>query len=166
MPRNFINKRPNDPGIIPKFSTVLPFGLIYPCKNIKAREGGVHMSFSTRRWHVPSRNHKPSWGKLQFARSLYQSLSQFGPKIYHIMLVPCHDTMPSFMIFRRVLDLKELKNKFLNLSGRATTPRCLIFIPISCMGPINSPKDTHMIFFNKLWCIGACACSSNLNYAN
>ena len=27
------------------------------------------------------------------------------------MLVPCHDTMPSFMIFWRVLDLKELKNQ-------------------------------------------------------
>ena len=38
------------------------------------------------------------------------------------------------------------KTKFLNLSGRATTPRCLNFIPISCMGPRNSPKDTHVIF--------------------
>ena len=27
------------------------------------------------------------------------------------MLVPCHDTMPSFMIFSRVLDLQELKNQ-------------------------------------------------------
>src|SRR3954464_13593772 len=30
---------------------------------------------------------------------------------YRSMLVPCHDTMPSFMIFRRVLDLRELKNQ-------------------------------------------------------
>ena len=27
------------------------------------------------------------------------------------MLVPCHETMPSFMIFMRVLDLQELKIK-------------------------------------------------------
>ena len=27
------------------------------------------------------------------------------------MLVPCHETMPSFMIFRRVLELQELKNQ-------------------------------------------------------
>ena len=27
------------------------------------------------------------------------------------MLVPCHDTMTSFMIFRRVLGLQELKNQ-------------------------------------------------------
>ena len=69
------------------------------------------MSFRTRRWHVSSRNHEPSWEKLRFARSLYQSLSQFGQKNYHSMLVPCHDTMPSFMIFGRVLDLQELKNQ-------------------------------------------------------
>ena len=28
-------------------------------------------------------------------------------KYYSNMLVPCHDAMPSFMIFRRVLDLRE-----------------------------------------------------------
>ena len=27
------------------------------------------------------------------------------------MLVPCHDTMPSFMIFERVLELQELKTQ-------------------------------------------------------
>ena len=102
---------PNKPGIISKFSTILLFGLICLCKKIKAGDGSVRMSFRTRRWHVPSRNHEPSWGKLRFARSLYQSLSQFGQRIYRSMLVPCHDTMPSFMIFRRVLDLQELKNQ-------------------------------------------------------
>jgi len=69
------------------------------------------MLFHTRRWQVPSRNHEPSWGKLRFARSLHQSLSQFGQKNYRSMLVPCHDSMPSFMIFRRDLDLQELKNQ-------------------------------------------------------
>ena len=69
------------------------------------------MSFRTRRWHVPSRNHEPCWGKLRFTRSLHQSLSKSGQKNYHSMLVPCHDTMPSFMIFRRVLDLQKLKNQ-------------------------------------------------------
>ena len=27
------------------------------------------------------------------------------------MLVPCHESVPSFMIFRRVFDLQELKNQ-------------------------------------------------------
>ena len=44
-------------------------------------------------------------------KKLIPKLSQFGQKIYRNMLVPCHDTMPSFMIFRRVLDLQELKNQ-------------------------------------------------------
>ena len=69
------------------------------------------MSFHTRRWHVPSRNHEPSWGKLRFGRSLDQSLSQFGQKNYRSMLVPCHETMPGFMILSHVLDLQELKNQ-------------------------------------------------------
>ena len=37
--------------------------------------------------------------------------SNSAKKNYHSMLVPCHDTMPSFMIFKRVLDLQELKNQ-------------------------------------------------------
>src|SRR5215216_4930095 len=43
MPRNSINvqKRPNKPGIIPKFSTKLLFGLRCLCKKIKAREGNL-----------------------------------------------------------------------------------------------------------------------------
>ena len=61
----------------------------------------------TQRWHVPSQNHEPSWEKLSFARSLYQNLFLFGQFFYHNMVVPLHDTMPSFMIFRRVLDLQE-----------------------------------------------------------
>ena len=34
-----------------------------------------------------------------------------GQKIYHGMLMPLHDSMPSFMNFRRVLDLLESKNQ-------------------------------------------------------
>ena len=91
-------KSPNEPGIIPKFSMILLFGLICLCQKIKAGEGSVCMLFRTRRWNVPSWNHEPSWEKLRFARSLFQ----FSQKNYHNMLVPCHGTMPSFMILRRL----------------------------------------------------------------
>ena len=37
--------------------------------------------------------------------------SQIGQINYHSMLVPCHDTKPSFMIIVRVSDLQELKNQ-------------------------------------------------------
>ena len=135
---------PNQPEIIPKFSTVLLFGLIYLCKKIKAGEGSVRMSFRTQRWHVPSRNHEPSLGKLRFARSLHQSLSQFGQKNYRIMFVPCHDTMPSFMIFRCVLDLQKLKNQVFQYFQPSHNSQMFEFH--FCMGPRNSPKGTHVVF--------------------
>ena len=34
-----------------------------------------------------------------------------GTKIYHGMLMPLHDSMPSFMNFRQLLDLLEFKNQ-------------------------------------------------------
>ena len=43
--------------------------------------------------------------------SLYPNLPQMGQKIYHGMLMPLHDSMPSFMNFRRALDLLEFKNQ-------------------------------------------------------
>ena len=52
---------------------------------------------------------------LQGSSSLQEAYTKACPNsaknIYYNMLVPCHDTMPSFMIFRRVLDLQELKNQ-------------------------------------------------------
>ena len=48
---------------------------------------------------------------------------------------------------------------------QSTVPWCLKFIPISCMGPKHETKDTDLIF-NQFIFIGACACSSNLNYAH
>ena len=44
-------------------------------------------------------------------RSLYPNQPQMGQIFYHGMLIPLHDTMLSFMNFRRVLDLLEFKNK-------------------------------------------------------
>jgi len=38
----------------------------------------------------------------------YTKICSYSPNFfYHSMVVPWHDTMPSFMIFRRVLDLQE-----------------------------------------------------------
>ena len=41
----------------------------------------------------------------------YTKLVPIWPKNYRNKLVPCHDTMPSIMIFRRLLDLQELINE-------------------------------------------------------
>ena len=60
---------------------------------------------------VPYRKHEACCEKLWFVRSLYQNLPQMGQIFYHDMLMGLNDTMPSFMNFRRVLDLLEFKNQ-------------------------------------------------------
>ena len=69
------------------------------------------ISFRTQWWHVPYRNHEACCEKLWFVRSIYPNLPQMGQNIYHGMLMALHDSMPSFMNFRRVLDLLEFKNQ-------------------------------------------------------
>ena len=44
-------------------------------------------------------------------KKLVPKLVPIRPKHLRNMLLPCHDTMPSVMIFRRVLHLQELKNQ-------------------------------------------------------
>ena len=70
-----------------------------------------------------------------------------GQKIYHDMLMPLRDSMPTFMNFGRVLDLLEFKNQVSQcLRPRVTMAGCLKFIPISCMGPRNSPQGNECDF--------------------
>ena len=59
----------------------------------------------------PTENHHACCEKLRFVRSIYPNLQQMGQKFYHGMLMPLHDSMPSFMNFKRVLDLLEFKNQ-------------------------------------------------------
>ena len=59
----------------------------------------------------PTENHHDCCEKLRFVRSIYPNLPQMGQNLYHCMLMPLHDSMPSFMNFRRVLDLLEFKNQ-------------------------------------------------------
>ena len=123
------------------------------------------ISFHPQRWDVPYRNHDACYEKLWFVRSLYPNLPQMGQKIYHGMLMPIHDSMPSSMNFRRVLDLLEFKNQTSQrFAGNQQGPGVWISFP-SLAWDLEIHPRTHMWFFNQLWCIGAFACSSNLNYA-
>ena len=69
------------------------------------------ISFRPERWNVPYRNHHTCCEKLWFMRSLYPNLPQMGHNFYHGMVMPLHDSMPSFMNFRRILDLLELQKQ-------------------------------------------------------
>ena len=59
----------------------------------------------------PTENHHACCEKLRFVRSIYTNMPQMGQNLYHGMLMPLHDSMPSFMNFRRVLDILESKNQ-------------------------------------------------------
>ena len=114
-------------------------------KNLQAIRGNGYR-FVPKGGTFPSENHDACCEKLRFVRSIYPNLPLMGQKIYHGMLLPLHDSMPSFMNFRRVLDLLEFKNRYLNVCGRVTVVGCLKFIPISCMGPRHVTKDINFNF--------------------
>ena len=75
-----------------------------------------------------------------------QTCPKWDEKIYRGMLMLLHDSMPSFMNFRRVLDLIEFKNQVSQCLRPSGGGGCLKFIPISCMGPKHAPKDKDLIF--------------------
>ena len=114
-------------------------------KKLKAIRGNGYR-FVPKSGTFPSKNYHACCQKHRFVRSIYPNLPQMGQNLYHCMLMPLHDSMPSFMNFRRVLDLLEFKRRYLNVCGRVTVAGCLKFIPISCMGPKHAPKDTYLIF--------------------
>ena len=114
----------------------------------------------------PTENHHACCEKLRFVRSIYPNLPQMGQKFYHGMMMPLHYCMPSFMNFRRVLDLLELKNQVSQcFASNQQCPGIRISFP-SLAWDLEIHPRTHMLFFNQHWCIGACASSSNLNYAH
>ena len=105
------------------------------------------ISFRPQRWDVPYRNHHACCEQLLFVRSIYPNLPQMGQKIYRNMLMSLHDSMPSFMNFRRVLNLIEFKNQASQcFAPKSTVPWYLKFIPIYCMGPKHATKDTYLVF--------------------
>ena len=111
-------------------------------------------------------NHHACCEKLWFVRSLYPNLPQMGQNFHHSMLMPLHDSMPSFMNFIRVLDLLEFKKQVpQRFASNQQCPGVWNSFP-SLAWDLEIHPRTHMWFFKQLWCIGACACSSNLNYAH
>src|SRR3954464_5337152 len=79
-------------------------------KKLKAIRGNIYHFVPKGGTFRTENRHACCW-KLRVVRSIYPNLPQMGQKIYHGMLMPLHDSMPSFMNFRRVLDLLEFKNQ-------------------------------------------------------
>ena len=79
-------------------------------KNLKAIRGNGYC-FVPKDGTFPTENHHACCEKLRFVGSIYPNVPQTGQNLYHDMLIPLHDSMPSFKNFRRVLDLLEFKNQ-------------------------------------------------------
>ena len=79
-------------------------------KNLKAIRGNGYR-FVPKGGTFPHENCHACCEKLRFVRRIYQNLPQMRQNLYHGMLMPRHDSMPSFMNFTRVLDLLEFKNQ-------------------------------------------------------
>ena len=123
------------------------------------------ISFRHQSCCITYRNHHACCEKLWSVRSLYPNLLPMG-FFYHVMLMPLHDSMPSFMNFRRVMDLLEFKNRVSQrFASNQQCPGFWISFP-SLPWDLEIHPRTHMWFFNQLWCTRACACSSNLNDAH
>ena len=118
------------------------------------------ISFCPQRWHVPYQNHHACCEKFSFVRSLYPNLPQMGQNLYHGMLRPLHDSMPSFMNLRRVLDLLEFKNQASQcFAGNQRCPGVSNSFPFLAWD-LSIHLRTQISFFNQFICTGACACSS------
>ena len=124
------------------------------------------ISFHPQRWGVSYR--KPScllWEAPVCEKHIPKPAPN-GAKIYHGMLIPLHDSMPSLMNFRWVLDLLEFKNQASQcFAGNQRCPGVWNSFPFLAWDLSMLPR-TQIWFFNQFICTGACACSSNLNYAH
>jgi len=83
-------------------------------KKLKAIRGNGYL-FVPNGGMFHTKNHHACCEKLWFVRSKYLNLPKMGQIFYHGMLMTLHDSMPSFMNFRRVLDLPEFKTRHLNV---------------------------------------------------
>ena len=76
-------------------------------------------------------------------RSLYPNLPQMGHNFYHDMLMPLHDSMPSFMNFGRILDLLELQKQVRRRLPESHGAVVFEFHPHFLHGHKHKPMDTY-----------------------
>ena len=150
---------------IPKIDTTLLLFYVDTRKKFKAIRGNGYR-FVPKGGAFPTKNHHACCEKLRLVRSIYPNLPQMGQNLYHDMSMPLHYSMPSFMNFRRVLDLLEFKNHASQyFVGNQRSPGVWNSFPFLAWD-LSLHQRTHIRFFNQFICTGTCACTSNLNYAH
>ena len=143
---------------------ILLFGIIYLCKKLR-REKAVyvvsHMEV-TRSLSEP----RAFLRDAPVCKKLTPKLVPIRPKklTQHVGAMSWHHA--KFHDFQVCSGFTWIKKP--SFSIFPAEPRCpdvWISFPFLAWNLEIYPR-THMWFFNQLWCIGACACSSNLNYAH
>jgi len=151
-------KCPHKPWKFTKNHTTLLLSYVDMRKKLKAIRGNGYR-FIPKGGTFPTKNHHACCEKLRFVRSICPNLPQMGQTLYHGMLMPLHDSMPSFMNFRRVLDLLEYKNQASQcFAGNQWCPSVWNLFRFLEWDLSMHPR-THICFFNQFICTGACACS-------
>ena len=134
-------------------------------ENLKAIRGNGYR-FVPKGGAFPTENHHACCEKLRFVTSIYPNLPQMGQNLYHDMLMPLHDSMRSFMNFRRVLYLLEYKNQASQcFAGNQRCPGVWNSFPFLAWF-LSMHQRTQIRFFNQFMCTGTCLCTTNLNYAH
>ena len=131
-----------------KYNTTLSLFYVDTRNFFKAIRGNEYR-FVPKGGTFPTKNHLACCEKLRFVRSIYPNLPQMEPNLYHAMLMPLHDSMPSFMNFRRVLDLLEFKNQVSQrFAGNQQCPGVWISFTFLAWDLEIHPR-THMWFWNQ-----------------
>ena len=148
-----------------KFTQHSCYSMLTREKKLKAIRGNGYR-FVPKGGTFPTENHHACCEKLRFVRSIYPDLPDTGQNLYHGMLMPLHDSMPSFMNFKRVLDLLGFKNQASQyFGGNQRCPGVWNSFPFLAWDLSMHPRR-QICYFNLFICTRACACSSNLNYAH
>ena len=154
-----------NPEKMPKFDTTLLLFYV-DMRNFLESNKRQWISFRPQRWDVPYQKPSSLLWEAPVCEKHIPKLPQMGQNLYRGMLIPLHDSMPSFMNFRRVLDLLEFKNHASQcFPGNQRCPGVWNSFPFLAWD-LSMHLRTHIWFFNQFICTGACACSSNLYYAH
>ena len=124
------------------------------------------ISFRPQRWDVPYRKLSCLLWEAPICEKHIPKPAPNGTRKLPRHVGAAHDSMPSFMNFRRVLDLLESKNQASQrFPGNQRCPGVLNSFPFLAWDLSMHPR-THIWFFNQFIWTGACACSSTFNYAH
>ena len=134
-------------------------------KNLKAIRGNGYRSVPEG-GTFPTENHHAFCAKLQFVRSIYPNLPQMGKNLYHGMLMPPHDSTPSFINFRIVLYLLEFRNQASQcFAGNQRCPGVWNSFPFPAWDPSMHPRK-HIWFSTNLYALEHVRVVQIWNYAH